>query len=127
MNTAIVGVGSNINPKANIKKAEEALRHGHVLLKKSKFSKTKPIGYLRQADFINGAFLIHTADGKKRFQSYLKKLEKTLGRRPSKIRFGPRTIDLDILVWNGKAVHGDFYTRKFMKAAALSLQPDLNF
>ena len=54
-------------------------------------------------------------------------MEKDLGRVASAERFGPRTIDLDIVVWNGKVVDKDFYSRDYLKESVLELLPDLQY
>ena len=51
------------------------------------------------------------------FSAYLKKIEDRLKRDRTQPRFGPRTIDLDVVVWNGKVVDRDYYTREFLKNA----------
>lgn len=125
MNKAVVGLGSNINPTKNIAKAKESIIREHTLLAESKFVITKPIGFKNQADFTNGAFFVETTFSEAQFNAWLKAIETKLGRNRSGHPFGPRTIDLDLLVWNGKVVHKDFYDRDFMKSAVLELLPSL--
>ncbi len=127
MNTAVVGLGSNINSHQNIKKARALISKAHNIIAESKFVQTEPIGYKKQADFTNGAFLILTTLNKEGFQSFLKKVEAKIGRKPTPNRFGPRVIDLDLLVWNNEVVGQDFYNRDFMQRAVLELIPGLKF
>ncbi|MGV8092459.1 MAG: 2-amino-4-hydroxy-6-hydroxymethyldihydropteridine diphosphokinase [Mangrovibacterium sp.] len=57
-----------------------------------------------QADFMNGAVKIGTNMEIEKFRLYLKELEDRLGRDRSQPKYGPRSIDLDILIWNGEIV-----------------------
>lgn len=114
MNKVIISVGSNIDPEKNIHSSHELICKNHNIVKESKFEYTKPIGYLKQADFLNGAYLVLTYMDIKKFKSNLKSIEEDLGRSKSSNRFGPRTIDLDIIVWNDKIVDDDFFNRDFV-------------
>lgn len=126
MNTAVVGVGSNINPLMNIKRAENILCREQKLIGKSSFTVTRPIGYENQEDFLNGAFLISTPMGYTEFVSYLKDVETRLGRVRNSNKYGPRIIDLDLIVWNNKVVNDDYYTRDFVRKAVQELFPDID-
>ena len=97
-----------------------------MLLKVSQFVQTKPIGYTKQADFINGAFLIQTSLNQANLKQWLRVLEQSLGRMSTANKSGPRTIDLDIAVWNGTIVDTDIHEREFMKKAIIELCPELN-
>ena len=121
MNTAIVGLGSNIEPEKNIQKAKEILSKKYTVLKESRFITTKPIGIPRQANFINGALLITTKLNLKQLRKSLKEIEHALGRERDGNKFGPRTIDLDLLVWNGEIMHEDVNSRDFVKTSVLEL------
>ncbi len=59
------------------------------------------------------------------FKSWLKNLEKKLGRVKSENKDGPRTIDLDIIVWNGKVVDSEVYEREFLINSINELLPEL--
>jgi 2-amino-4-hydroxy-6-hydroxymethyldihydropteridine diphosphokinase len=58
-------------------------------------------------------------------KSWLKNLEKELGRIKSENKNGPRTIDLDIIVWNGKVVESEVYEREFLINSINELLPEL--
>ncbi len=113
--TAIISIGSNINAEANISKMLEVLGKEVEILKVSSLLKTKPIGIENQPDFTNGAVKIQTGLSREELNRLLKKMEDQLGRDRSSPKFGPRTIDLDIVVWNGKIVDEDYYTRDFLQ------------
>lgn len=124
-NIAIIGMGSNVSPEANVSKAKRFLKKHCLFLGESKFVKTKPVGYKEQNDFLNGAVVVATPQNRSQFKSTLKKIEAQLGRKRQANFYGPRTIDLDILVWNGKVVDRDFYTRNFIRQSVLELMPGL--
>jgi len=125
MKTAIISLGSNIDPDTNIPRAISLLSKSLHVLKQSTFLKTKPIGFRKQPDFTNGAVLIQTSLGKKKLRELLKTIEKKQGRVHLNNKSGPRTIDLDILAWDGKVIDPDFHTRPFLRQAASELIPDL--
>ncbi len=115
MNECIIGIGSNIDAGANISKMLEILGHDLKIIRVSTFINTNPVGITNQPDFTNGAVKIQTTLNKKELKRYLKKVEKQLGRGKSEEKYGPRTMDLDIVVWNGKIVDNDYYKRDFLK------------
>lgn len=125
MNTAVIGVGSNINAPFYFARAKEALSREHRLDKESAFVITSPVGFAGQPDFLNGAFLVSTELSIDGFRGYLKELENRLGRVRTENKYGPRTIDLDIIVWNGKIVDSDFYKRDFVRNAVKELLPGI--
>ncbi len=121
----IIGVGSNISPEKNIAAAKQLLKQELRILSVSKFTRTKPIGPQKQRDFLNGSLLAETRFSDKRLKVFLKKVEKTLGRVENGNRYGPREIDLDILVWNGRVVDSDVYEREFLRDSVVELCPEL--
>ena len=127
MNKVVIGVGSNIKPIENIKKAKEILKKEQRLIAESKFVETEPEGFKEQPNFINGAFYIETKFKKDDLSNYLKEIEKTLGRTRTKNKNAPRTIDLDIVVFNNEIANNDFYKYGFVKNAVLELIPNLKY
>lgn len=115
MNEVIIGIGSNLDAENNIRRALEILGDKFELLKVSKFIKTKPIGIAEQPDFTNGAAKIRTTENQNNLEQLLKQIEDQMGRDRSVPKFGPRCIDLDIVVWNGEIVDADYYTRDFLQ------------
>ncbi|VAW15925.1 2-amino-4-hydroxy-6-hydroxymethyldihydropteridinepyrophosphokinase [hydrothermal vent metagenome] len=115
MNECIIGIGSNIDAGTNIGKMLEILGHDLKIIKVSTFINTSPVGITNQPDFTNGAVKIQTTLNKEELKRYLKKVEKQLGRNESEEKYGPRTMDLDIVVWNGEIVDNDYYKRDFLK------------
>ncbi len=122
MNEAIIGIGSNIEAEKNITKMLVLLKNQVEVLKISPMIKTKPIGIINQADYTNGAVKINTELDQKQLNSILKKIEDVMGRDRTAPKFGPRCIDLDIVVWNDKIIDDDYYTRDFLRKSVEELR-----
>lgn len=114
-NTCIIGIGSNIEPEKNIREAMKIIGAEHELIMVSGLITTSPLGIKDQPDFLNGAAKIRTSVSEEEFVKYLKSVEERLGRDRSLPKFGPRTIDLDIVIWNGRIVDDDYYERDFLR------------
>lgn len=115
MNEAIIGIGSNIEAEKNILQMLEILKEKVEVLKVSKMIRTKPIGIENQPDFTNGAVRIQTIYNQTELNQLLKNIEDQMGRDRSTPKFGPRCIDLDIVVWNRKIVDEDYHSRDFLQ------------
>ena len=109
MNRAVISVGSNIDPERNIARARERIAEQMNLLAESDFVETEPIGFADQPNFLNGVYLVETGMSKG--------VESELGRVRGGDRYGPRTIDLDVVVWNGEVVDDDVYRWDFLREA----------
>ena len=121
MNDCIIGIGSNIEADKNIPEMLALLSADVEVVMVSQMIQTKPIGITDQPDYMNGAVRIRTKMDKKELSSYLKKLEDRLGRIRNQEKFGPRNIDLDILIWNDVVIDQDYYTRDFLRNSATEL------
>jgi len=115
MNSCIIGIGSNIDADSNIEKMFAILNTKVDVLKVSTMIKTKAVGIEDQPDYTNGAVKIETSLDREDLNQLLKSIENQLGRDRSGPKFGPRTMDLDIVVWNGEIIDPDFYTRDFIR------------
>jgi 2-amino-4-hydroxy-6-hydroxymethyldihydropteridine diphosphokinase len=125
MNRLVIAAGSNIRPQENLAKAKEAIEKKHRLLKTSQFRETKPFGNLDQPNFIDVAFLVETAVDQKEMKTWLRALEKELGRVRGINKYGPLTLDLDIVVWNKQVIDSKVYEHAFLKESILEVWPDL--
>ena len=104
---AYIGVGSNLGDKIHhCEKAISAILKidRHKLLAKSSLFKTQPIGYTSQGWFVNGVIKIETDLEAPELLRTLKTIESQLGRTKT-FRWGPRTIDLDILFFDDNEIH----------------------
>ena len=101
-----IGFGSNLGESIELcRTAIDALR-GHAaieVLRVSSLYRTKPVGYADQPWFINGALLCTTAMEPGDLLNCLQAIEKDLGRERL-LRWGPRTIDLDILFFGSREI-----------------------
>jgi 2-amino-4-hydroxy-6-hydroxymethyldihydropteridine diphosphokinase len=105
MTRAYVGVGANLGDRERtIRKALAALdaRPGIAVVAVSTLRETDPVGYLDQPRFLNGAAALETELAPHALLEALLDVERALGRvRGMGPRYGPRPIDLDLLL------HGD--------------------
>lgn len=100
--TVYVGMGSNMgNKEKNLKDAIKLIDDSNEsrVIKTSKFYVTAPVGYVDQDDFLNCAIEVETILSPQEFMNVLLKFEKDL-KRERLIHWGPRTIDLDILLYD---------------------------
>ena len=125
MNLAVIAVGSNINPVKNVQGALARIAARHRILARSRLRRTEPIGPKDQPDFLNGALLVETQMDRRALRGWLRHVEADLGRVRAAEKSGPRTIDLDIVVWNGRIVHEDVRERDFLRCAVAQVCPDL--
>ena len=106
-NVAYISIGSNIAAEANIAAAIARLRRYTTVLTLSPVYRTEPQGYVEQAPFLNMAAKIHTLRsplGLK--QAVIDRIETELKRaRDPANKNAPRTIDLDISLWNDAVFH----------------------
>ena len=126
MNRVVIGVGSNVTPEKNIPRARDCLRAEFTVLAESDFIETEPIGIAGQPNFINGAVLIKTELGEAELKKKLLKIEHSLGRTRFSDKYAPRTIDLDILVWNNEILDTDVFERGYLKDSIIQLLPDIH-
>ncbi len=125
MNRAVIGLGSNIEPEKHVELAVERIEARHRLLARSRFRWTKPIGIADQANFLNGAVLIETDLARDKLEAWLKGVEADLGRVRTGDKYGPRTLDLDLVVWNGQVVDEDVRQRDFLRSSVREVLPEL--
>jgi 2-amino-4-hydroxy-6-hydroxymethyldihydropteridine diphosphokinase len=124
-NIAIISLGSNIDPEVHIPRALNRLKQDHTLISVSQKRQTQPLGNPNQPDFINLVVLIETSLNLLDLTSYLKHLEDESGRDRDGGKWGPRTLDLDVVVWNQRVIDSDVHTRPFLHAAVLEIAPEL--
>jgi 2-amino-4-hydroxy-6-hydroxymethyldihydropteridine diphosphokinase len=101
---AYVGIGSNLgDPEANVRAGIDALARVGSVERASALYRTKPWGMRDQPDYINAVVELQTELGPRRLLEALKRLEADLGRVPS-MRWGPRSIDFDILTFDDERI-----------------------
>lgn len=99
MKGVFIGLGSNIEPREKyLEQALIALKEGMKVERISSIYQTKPMGYLQQGLFLNAVLEGITPMSPPLLLSFLKGIEEDLNREKG-IPWGPRTIDLDILLY----------------------------
>jgi 2-amino-4-hydroxy-6-hydroxymethyldihydropteridine diphosphokinase len=97
-----LSLGSNLgNKRTNLKRAVTFINeHPQIkLIAQSSVYETKPVGYRKQPDFLNLVIKIETTLSPQQLWQVVQKIEKKIGRKPT-VRWGPRLIDIDILLYN---------------------------
>jgi 2-amino-4-hydroxy-6-hydroxymethyldihydropteridine diphosphokinase len=130
MTRAYVGVGANLGDReATICAALDALP-GVVAV--SALRETDPVGVVEQPSFLNGAAALETALAPRALLETLLAVERELGRERGE-RWGPRTIDLDLLLYGDETIdepgltvpHPRLHERRFALEPLLDLDPKL--
>lgn len=133
-NKVYISFGSNLGDREeNIKKAIELIGESPEIRieKASSFYETEPVGDKAQDWFLNGVLEIETQLLPEELLSVLQEIEKELGRM-REIVHGPRTIDLDILLFNDRIVdtprlkipHPLMYERNFVLIPLAEIVPE---
>jgi 2-amino-4-hydroxy-6-hydroxymethyldihydropteridine diphosphokinase len=133
---AYICLGSNLGrKKANIRRAVKLLNKNRdiKILKISSLYETEPVGYVKQDWFVNAVLKAETNLSPRQLLSVLKNVEKKLKRKRRFIKWGPRTIDLDILLYDNLRLktkdlvipHPEMNKRAFVLIPLLELEPNL--
>jgi 2-amino-4-hydroxy-6-hydroxymethyldihydropteridine diphosphokinase len=135
---AYVGLGANLGDREQtIRRAVQLLEGepGIEVVAVSRLLETDPVGYLDQPRFLNGAAALETSLGAGDLLGLLLAVERELGRdRSGEERFGPRTIDLDLLLYGeleldeeGLGIpHPRLHERRFVLEPLAELDPGLD-
>ena len=106
MAVAAIGIGSNAgDAEAHVRRAFERLAETGTVVARSSLYRTAPWGVRDQPAFVNAAALVDTALEPRALLAALKRIEADAG-RVTTFRWGPRVLDLDILVYGGAQVAG---------------------
>ena len=128
-----LGLGSNLGDrKANLGAAVQGLESVSRLLATSPIYETPPWGYMDQPDFLNQVIRVETDLSPSELLVYLKALETRLGRTAT-VRYGPRTIDIDVLFYDDLVLdepgltipHPRIQGRAFVLVPLADLAPDM--
>jgi 2-amino-4-hydroxy-6-hydroxymethyldihydropteridine diphosphokinase len=135
MTNAFVGIGSNLGDReAALRRAVELLAAEERIevVAVSELRETEPVGPVEQGLFLNGAVRLATELPPRELLERLLAIERRLGRVRTE-RFGPRTIDLDLLVYGEQVIdepgltipHPRLHERRFALDPLAELAPDL--
>lgn len=132
MNTVHIGLGSNLGGReANCRAALVLLEErGARVLKVSSMHETEPWGVAGQPAFINAAAEVETPLEPEEFLMLINGIEKEMGRVKT-VRWGPRVIDMDILLWGDlileepglKVPHPGMHERSFVLGPLVEVAP----
>lgn len=106
---AYIGLGSNILPAANLIAAADLLREEWPDARFSHVYRSKAVGHADQPDFLNTVAEIEADRDELSVHGKLKQIEEALGKNIA-FRFGPRTIDLDLLLYGDAVMENDNLT-----------------
>ena len=135
MTIVYIGLGSNLdNPEQHIKSAIGALGElqSCTLIKASSLYKTKPVGPQDQDDFINAVIELETELEAIALLNALQTIEQKHGRKRKDERWGPRTLDLDIIMFGNEIInneqltipHVEMKNRAFVMVPLAEINPD---
>lgn len=130
-----LGLGSNVGEsEVNLRTAIKLIEKNKqvVLINNSSLYETKPYGPVSQNNFYNLVVEIKTEYSPTDLFDFLKEVEQKIGREPAE-RWGPRSIDIDILLYSDVVVHSEVITiphkdmlnRDFVLLPLLEIEPDI--
>lgn len=136
MNTCYIGIGSNLgDPVAQAKQAIAALKDisDSRLMSVSSLYASKPMGPSYQPDYVNAVAMLETSLEPLALLDALQHIEQTQGRVRKAERWGPRTLDLDILLISDLTIeqprltvpHYGMREREFVLYPLLEIAPQL--
>lgn len=135
MTSSYIGIGSNVGDRIDFcRRAVGVLGEdpGIDVDAVSSLYETSPIGGPPQRSFVNLVVRVQTDLKPRGLLQVCKRIEGTLGREPSEIRWGPRVIDLDILTFGDEKIgepdleipHPRMTSRRFVLVPLLEIDPE---
>ncbi|XJZ27401.1 2-amino-4-hydroxy-6-hydroxymethyldihydropteridine diphosphokinase [Bacillota bacterium Lsc_1132] len=136
-NTAFIGLGSNIGDRYHylVKAIQFLAEHPEIILVNySSIYETDPVGFEDQDLFLNMVVEVKTSLSAEKLLAVCLEIELRLGRK-REVRWGPRTIDLDILLYNQENIeteklmipHPRMAERAFVVVPLLEVKPAIQF
>jgi 2-amino-4-hydroxy-6-hydroxymethyldihydropteridine diphosphokinase len=133
---AHVGLGANLGDRSAMLRAaleQLAAEPGVTVVAVSTVRETEPVGLLDQPSFLNAAAALDTELSPRELLERLLGIERRLGRTRKGPRFGPRTIDLDLLLYGDEEIaepglqvpHPRLHERLFALEPLFELDPRL--
>lgn len=130
---AYLGLGSNLGDRAhNLDRAVSLLERVAAPVVVSSVYETRPWGYADQPNFLNLACRVETALSPEELLGAVQAVEVLIGREPT-FRYGPRLIDVDILLYGDRIIdtndlrvpHPSLFERAFALAPLAEIAPEL--
>lgn len=138
MTVVYIAIGSNLaSPLEQVNAAIQAI--GEIpdsrIMAVSSFYRTPPLGPQDQPDYLNAAVALDTALTPEELLNHTQRIELQQGRVRKAERWGPRTLDLDIMLFGDEVInterlavpHYDMKNRGFMLWPLFEIAPDLHF
>ena len=129
---AVIALGANIgDPKAQMDLAVAMLREATEVISVSEYFSTKPVSDTEQPDYLNAVCIVESELPALDLLSLLHGIEKALGRQRLE-KWGPRTIDLDLIQYGSllssadelKLPHPRAHERRFVLEPWISIDPE---
>ena len=129
---AVIALGANIgDPKAQMDLAVAMLREATEVISVSEYFSTKPVSDIEQPDYLNAVCIVESELPAIDLLSLLHGIEKALGRQRLE-KWGPRTIDLDLIQYGSllssadelKLPHPRAHERRFVLEPLISIDPE---
>ena len=131
-----VALGSNLGDREQMLRgalAQLEEQPGIELLACSSFRETEPVGFLEQPRFLNGVAVLETDLPARELLGRLLDVERRMGRTRTGPPLGPRTIDLDLLLYGDETIaepglqvpHPRLHERRFVLEPLAEVAPDL--
>lgn len=138
MTIAYIALGSNLaSPLEQVNAALKAIADipDSRIVAVSSFYRTPPLGPQDQPDYLNAAAALDTALAPEELLNYTQRIERQQGRERKAERWGPRTLDIDIMLFGDKIInterltvpHYDMKNRGFMLWPLFEVAPELIF
>jgi 2-amino-4-hydroxy-6-hydroxymethyldihydropteridine diphosphokinase len=126
MTDVMVSFGSNIDPVNNLAMALSRISRYFDIQTQALVLRTKAIAPEQQDDYLNTAVRFSTDLSLFDLQRELRAVEAELGRVRAGQKYAPRTIDLDVVVWEREVIDPDVAYRPFLFGEVIELFPDVN-
>jgi 2-amino-4-hydroxy-6-hydroxymethyldihydropteridine diphosphokinase len=134
MEAVLIGFGSNQGDSVAICRAaiRSLSEHSAIrVVRVSSFYRTAPVGLLDQGWFVNGVILCTTSLSPSELMDVLHDVERSFGRTRA-VRWGPRTLDLDLLAYGDRVLqlpeltvpHARMHERRFVLAPLVEIHPE---
>jgi 2-amino-4-hydroxy-6-hydroxymethyldihydropteridine diphosphokinase len=136
LHIAYISVGSNMGDRLqNCLRGIKALADGgnSRILAQSRIYTTEPVDYKNQDWFINIMVKLETADDPFQLLDHIEKIQRASGRMQNPIRFGPRILDLDIILYDDRIIesellvvpHPRMHKRRFVLKPICDIDPGI--
>ena len=133
---AYIGIGSNLDdPERQVDAAFDHLDalNNTLMVARSGMYRSAPFGEVEQPDFVNAVAGILTQLGPQDLLTAMQEIQRRCGRKSDEVRWGPRVLDLDLLVYSSVIVESESLTvphpgiaqRNFVLLPLAEIAPDL--